>query len=329
MPELSVVIVSYNQKELLRRCISSVARETAVLSEIIVVDNGSSDMTCQMLLREFPTVRVICNNRNTGFAAAANRGICASVGEYVLVLNSDVECTGQAVATLMQFMEEHPKVAVLGPKLLNSDGTVQPCCYSSMGLSKSIAIASGLHDIVPFRFLERLQPQGVIRRVLDFPDHERIQFPDWFRGAVMMFRRKALAQAGNFDEGFFVYCEEIDLFYRIRRLGWQVAYTPEATFIHHGQGNLPLSNQRLARIFWESFFRFYGIYHSRQRLAWLRLLMFVGLCIKTVGELVRIAMGFSQSTGDFRGVGSLLLWQMRYYFGVFGNRRDHVISNAL
>ena len=321
MLDLSAVIVSYNQKDLVTRCISSLTRETIAPSEIIVVDNGSADKTCKMLAREFPAVRVICNTTNTGFGAAANQGIAAGRSTYVVLLNSDTEPTPQAVPVMMQFMYEHPKVAALGPKLLNSDGTLQPSCYSSMGLSKSIAIASGLHDIVPFRFLERLKPYGLIRRFFDFSNHEQIQFPDWFRGAVVMFRRKALEQTGAFDDDFFVYCEEIDLFYRLRRLGWQVAYTPDAAFIHHGQGNLPLSNQRMARIFWESFFRFYGKYHRPGRLAGLRLLMFTGLCIMVARTLVELALDLPHAAGNFRGVGFLLLWQLRYYLDALWNRR--------
>lgn len=306
MLDVSIVIINWNRKDLVRRCVASVLGESGVSLEVILVDNGSTDGSREMLASEFPEVRCIENASNRGFTVAANQGIAESRGRYVLVLNSDAEGTDGAVARMVRFVDAHPDVGALGCRLLNSDGSLQPSCYADMGVGKALAIASGLYDIMPFDLMGKLNPDGFVRRLFDLPDHDRPLFPDWFRGACMMFRRDALTQVGTFDEGFFLYCEEIDLFYRMRAEGWRIAYTPTASFFHHGRADVSMSDVRMVLTFWRSFLRLYEKHHKPHRLAALRVAMFAGTCIRVLGSLTDMAVGVDGAAADLRACGAIL-----------------------
>ena len=251
--DVSVVIVTWNTRELVRRCVRSVLERSGGVSlEATVVDNASTDGTCDTLCREFPDVRLIANETNVGFPSAANRGIVDARGRYVLLLNSDTEATPGALSEMVRFMDAHRDVAALGPRLVDRDGALQPSCYSNMNAWKTFAVAYGLADVMPYAQLERLSPRNVLRRIVDFPDHERVLYPNWFRGACMLLRGDAVRDVDGLDERFFVYFEEIDLFDRLREAGWTIAYLPTATFIHHGDVVIRMENPRLTLAFWES-----------------------------------------------------------------------------
>jgi GT2 family glycosyltransferase len=309
LTDLSVVVVTWNTKEMLRRCLRSVLSGTCGLAlEATVVDNGSSDGTVEMLADEFPSVRVIANGRNLGFAAAANQGIVSSGARYVLLLNADTECVGDAVPRMIDFMDERPKVAALGCKLVNPDGSIQPSCYSDASAWKALAIASALYDVLPFRLMERLNPDGLIRRIADFPDHETVLFPVWFRGACMMLRTDAVKQCGGFDEEFFTYFEETDLCYRLRTDGWQVAYTPRACFIHHGDTCLRYAYRQMTMRFWKSYFLLCEKHGPAGDLAKLRVAMLLGTLIKLMNTFLSLALGVKRAAERFRTCGALLKW---------------------
>ena len=229
--DLSIVIISWNVRELLRRCLDSIQESLkgekgkGLLVETIVFDNGSADGSADMVREDFPRVHLMESEVNLGFTKGNNLAIGQSEGCYILLLNPDTEVVGDALGTMMAYMESHPRVGALGPQLLNPDGTTQ----SSRRRFPTLATA----------FLEStvLQPwfQGsrILERyyLLDRPDDE-IQPVDWVVGAALLIRREALHQVGPLDEEFFMYSEELDWCYRLKAQGWEVVYLPTAQVVH-------------------------------------------------------------------------------------------------
>ncbi len=226
MPDLSVIIVNWNVRDLLRRCLHSIlASLPACQLEIIVVDNGSTDGSPEMVRTEFPQVHLMANPDNRGFTAANNQGLAVARGRYVLLLNPDTEVVGDALETLVAFADAHPDVGVVGPQLLNPDGTVQSSRRRFPTLATALLESTWLQPYAPRRLLARYY-------VLDRPDDE-VQDVDWVTGAALMARREAVEQVGPLDEGFFMYSEELDWCRRFRAAGWRVIYLPTARIIHH------------------------------------------------------------------------------------------------
>ena len=229
--DLSVVIISWNVRELLRRCLDSIQESLkgekgkGLLIETIVFDNGSADGSADMVREYLPWVHLMESEVNLRFTKGNNLAIGQSEGRYILLLNPDTEVVGDALGTMVAYMESHPRVGALGPQLLNPDGTTQ----SSRRRFPTLATA----------FLEStvLQPwfQGskILKRyyLLDRPDDE-IQPVDWAVGAALLIRREALHQVGPLDEEFFMYSEELDWCYRLKAQGWEVVYLPTAQVVH-------------------------------------------------------------------------------------------------
>lgn len=227
MPDLSILIVNWNVRDLLRRCLYSIlANLPSCQLEIIVVDNGSTDGSVEMVRMEFPQVCLIANPDNRGFPAANNQGLGIAQGRYVLLLNPDTEVVGNALETMVAFADAHPDVGVVGPQLLNPDGTVQSSRRRFPTLATAVFESTWLQPYAPRRLLERYY-------VLDRPD-DAIQDVDWVTGAALMARREAIEQVGPLDEGFFMYSEELDWCRRFRDAGWRVVYLPTAQVIHYG-----------------------------------------------------------------------------------------------
>ena len=230
--DLSIVIVSWNVRDLLRRCVGSVIESLStgkgerLSSQLIVVDNASSDGSVDMLQEEYPHVHLIVNDQNLGFTRGNNQGIAAGDGRYVLLLNPDTEVVGDALGEMVSHMEAHPRVGALGPQLLGSDGRVQ----SSRRRFPSLSTA-----FVESTFLQpRFSESGILGRyyVLDRDDDET-QDVDWLVGACLMMRGTTLKEAGPLDERFFMYSEEMDWCYRAKERGWRVVYLPTAQVVHH------------------------------------------------------------------------------------------------
>jgi hypothetical protein len=246
MVDLSIVIVSWNVRDLLRRCLLSVIRDQgavireqgsgtrdqgsgtshrSLITETIVVDNGSTDGSIEVMRGEFPTVRLIANTHNQGFPAANNQGLAVAQGRYVLLLNPDTEVVEDALATMVAFADGHPDVGVVGPQLLNPDGSVQSSRRRFPTLATAFFESTWLQPYAPRRLLERYY-------VLDRPD-DATQDVDWVKGAALLARREALERVGPMDEKFFMYSEELDWCRRFREAGWRVVYLPTAQVVHH------------------------------------------------------------------------------------------------
>ncbi|MGQ9492188.1 MAG: glycosyltransferase family 2 protein [Anaerolineae bacterium] len=227
--DLSIVIVNYNTRDLLRTCLRSVyASQGNFHYEVIVVDNCSSDSSVAMVRQEFPQVNLIASEINGGYAYANNLGLRQATGRYVLLLNPDTVLPPTALCDMLTFMEEHPDAGVAGPKLVLADGSLDLACRRSFPTL----------DVAFYRLvgLSKRYPHSprFNRYNLGYLDPDQMAEVDSVVGAFMMMRREALQQAGFLDERFFAYAEDIDLCYRIKvNHGWKVYYNPKVVVTHY------------------------------------------------------------------------------------------------
>ncbi len=225
--DLSIIIVSWNTRDLLAQCLESIAadvRQSPHLQvETWVVDNVSGDGTGQMVREQFPWVRLIENQQNVGFARANNQAIRESTGRYVLLLNPDTEVKPGALAALAQFMEVNLQVGAVGARILNPDNTLQTSCYPAPTLSR---------EFWRLFHLELLRPYGSYR-MADW-DLNEPRPVDALLGACLFLRRAALDRIGLLDETYFIFSEEIDLCYRLQKADWLLYWVPQAQVVHYG-----------------------------------------------------------------------------------------------
>jgi len=223
---LSVIIVNWNGRECLEGCLRSLLEETLGEMEVLVVDNASGDGSPEMVKRHFPGVSLIGFDRNLGFARAANEGVRQSRGEYILLLNPDTLILPGAIRGMVSFLEGHPRMGAVGPRLLNPDGSVQPSWGRFPGL-RSEAIVQ--------LYLYRLLPAGrpVGRRMPLFARLPGEPMPvDWVVGACLMTRRRVWEEVGPLCEEIFLYGEDLDWCWRVRQAGWSIGHLPQARVVH-------------------------------------------------------------------------------------------------
>lgn len=225
--KLSILIVNWNTRDLVIRCVNSIlAHVPTFLFEIIVVDNHSSDGSVEMLTNLFGPnrkIRVIQSLRNLGFARASNLAYKNSTGEYVFLLNPDTEILGEALKNLVSYMDENPGVGVLGPKLVNLDGSLQRSVRRFPGIFSSLLVFSGLHRFVhPRRYL------------MDDFTYQQVADVDQVMGAALLTRRSLVEKLGLFDENFYLWYEEVDYCKRVKAAGYAVRFYPQASVMHAG-----------------------------------------------------------------------------------------------
>jgi GT2 family glycosyltransferase len=222
--DLSIIIVSWNVENFLKKCLSSIYQNQGKLQlEVIVIDNNSSDQTCNLIQRAFPQVKLICNQSNRGFARACNQGLQQAKGEYYLLLNPDTEILGDCLPKMVEFMEKNPEVGLAGCQLLNSDGSRQPSVRNFPNFLVHFGMMFKLHHLISFtRYF-----------ALDF-DYHQPGDAEQLMGAFLMIRQKDKLKIGDFDEKYYLWFEEVDYCYRARQLGVKVVYTPDAKIIHYG-----------------------------------------------------------------------------------------------
>ncbi len=283
-PILSVVIVTWNVREDLRECLRSLFDNSgAVPMEVIVVDNASQDGTAEMVRAEFPQVHLIINEQNLGYTKANNQGIRASRGKYVLLLNPDTVVLPGAIEELVAFAESHPEVGIIGPKLLNPDGSIQRSARSLPDLGV------GLFRNTP---LGRLFPNNpFVRRYLltDF-GYDQVREVGWVSGAAMLIRREVLDKIGLLDERFWAYCEDVDLCWRAWQAGFKVVFNPLATIIHKiGRS----SDQRLVPSLIQhhkSMWLFYWKNYRSQYPFWMAPIIGMGILLRLLGAVLRVGV---------------------------------------
>ena len=221
MADVSVVVVTWNALPYVEQCLESVRGE-----DVVVVDNGSKDGTVALVRERFPEMRLI-EQENKGMGGGNNAGMRAADGRYFLLLNSDAWVVDDGLAQLVAFADAHPEAAVVGPKLLNTDGTLQRSARGEPTLWSLATEYLAIRKLAPHS--GRLNPlyRG------DF-DHDRVAEVDWLSGAALLVRREAADAVGLFDEDFFMFSEEVDWMTRFRRAGWKVLFYPDAEVVHVG-----------------------------------------------------------------------------------------------
>jgi N-acetylglucosaminyl-diphospho-decaprenol L-rhamnosyltransferase len=268
--DLSVCIVNWNTKDLLRGCLGSIYGQEWDLSlEVIVVDNASIDGSSTMVRQEFPQVGLIANSENLGFARASNQAFTQAHGRYVLVLNSDIAITPGALDSMVGFMERHPDVGMIGCELLNPDGSPQRSCWRGFP-SLSTAVADAL-------YLWRLAPSLAWdpARMWRQTDRRAPVEVDHLLGACMMVRRKVIAEVGGMNERLFLFLEDTEWCYRVRANSWKIYYLPSAQMIHFGQGSVHQNPEQTLPEQYRNFVWFYRTHTqpSAVRVAMLKLII--------------------------------------------------------
>jgi N-acetylglucosaminyl-diphospho-decaprenol L-rhamnosyltransferase len=239
--DLSVIIVNWNVRDLLRNCLNSLLASPGiawgdhngfgVCGEAIVVDNASSDGSAEMVAAVFPRVRLVTSPENLGFARGNNGAIPLSRGRYVLFLNPDTEVVGNALAAMVACMEDHPEIGVLGPELRYGDGSLQ----SSRRRFPTFMMALFESTPLAWHWPNNAWARRYHMDDVSIPTAESgvVQVVDWVVGAALLVRRATLDEVGGFDEGYFMYSEELDWCRRAVTAGWKVAYFAGAQIVHH------------------------------------------------------------------------------------------------
>jgi len=225
--KLSIIIVNYNTKNFLANCLSAIYKTPPSYPfELIVVDNASEDGVRKFLSDKFPKVRIIGNNYNVGFARANNQGLSKAKGECILFLNPDVVPKPEAIDKLVEFMMQHKDAGCVGGKLLNPDGSLQ---FSCRRFPTFFNVFFGRRSL-----LTKLFPNNRISKnfLLTDLDYNKVQKVDWVMGACMMTRKEVLERIGGFDEDYFLFVEDVDFCYRLRKANLSTYYLPDAQFFH-------------------------------------------------------------------------------------------------
>lgn len=246
--DLSIVILDYKSKGLVRQCVKTIKLFAPRCDfEIIVVDNASEQGTAAMVRREFPEVTMIESPRNLGYAAGNNLGLARAKGRYVLILNPDITVRPGAIEAMIAYMERHPDIGILGPRLMHPDGSVDESCYRFP------------EPMIPVYRRTPLGKSSAGRRALGRylmadHDHRANADVDWLLGAVLMVRREALAKVGPLDERYFLYFEDTDWCRRFWAAGYRVVYLAEVEMVHY--------HERLsAKSYWLT-----GLFHKATRI---------------------------------------------------------------
>jgi GT2 family glycosyltransferase len=263
--DLTVIIVSLNTRDLLAACLRTVFASAGVTFEVYVVDNGSRDGSADLVARDFPAVHLIRNDDNRGFAAANNIAIRRATGRQVLLLNPDTEIQPDTLQRMVRFMDAHNTVGICGPKIFFPDGRFQSCGYRFPTLLAEIRQSRNIGKL-----LRSVVGPEEPAEVKDVPFEA-----DWVDGACLMIRRNVIAQVGDLDEQYFLYAEELDWCFRVRKAGWTIYALPDISMVHHqGQSSAQMSDFSLAHLV-ETRLRYYQKNH--------------GLSIATLTSLVYLA----------------------------------------
>ncbi len=227
-PDVTVIIVNWNTKDYLRACLRSLPEGADGLSmQVVVVDNASGDGSVEMVRREFPRVEVIASEENLGFARGNNLALSRARGRYVFLLNPDAELTPGALTTMVRYMEEHPEVGVVGPRLNLPRGGIQGGAAGyDPSPSTVFNYSTFLYSIFPGKLKGLWLPKSMYRR--DGPVEV-----DWVSGAAMLVRREVVEQVGPMDDSLFMYAEDVEWCRRIRQSGWRVTVLPSVGVLHH------------------------------------------------------------------------------------------------
>jgi GT2 family glycosyltransferase len=280
---VSIIIVNWNTRDLLLQCLRSINENAGdVAHEVIVFDNGSSDGSADAVRQQFPNVKVIASEENIGFAAGNNRAAAEAKGEFLLFLNPDTVLLQGAVRKMVDFLVEHPEAGFVGPRLVGADGKIQ---ISSFGIFPS-PLEAAAHALR----IWRVAPRSRLARLFSPApaEGEKWVYTQHLLGACVLARRSALDQIGEMDEGFFLFLEETDLFYRAALSGWKTVYFSEVSVVHYGEQSMQSILDRTGGLYIRSYNRFcrkYGMDAIRR--ASINLFLILGILVEAVMGFVK------------------------------------------
>jgi N-acetylglucosaminyl-diphospho-decaprenol L-rhamnosyltransferase len=261
---MAICIVNYNTCDQLRSCLESVSGEDG--KEIIVIDNCSSDGSQEMVQAEFPTVLLKELEYNIGYGAAADLGISLSTSPYILLLNSDTLLQSGALDRLSEYLDENPKAGIVGPRLINQNGSLQPSCFpmpSPLQIFFDVSHINELIHQIPF----------VKEQSFRTWNHSHNRSVPWVQGAALAIRKEAYQAVGGFDKAFFMYYEETDLCRRMSNAGWETHFSPVTEIIHIGGASTHQIPAKMELQYWASLALFYRKHFSRLQLVEMVLLI--------------------------------------------------------
>ena len=292
-PSIDVVIVAYRSRELLRRCLESLDGYPAGFLRIVVVDNDSRDGTVELVRTEFPEVQVLESGTNVGFARATNAGIRVGHAPFVLALNPDTSVPTNVLERLLEVFNEHPDVGICGCRLVREDGSFDHASRRSF--------PTVLSSLGHFTGLGRRRSASARLAAYRAPDVDE-GVVDAVNGAFMLMRRAALDEVGLFDEGYWMYMEDLDLCYRFREAGWSTWYEPSVVASHaKGGSSGPVRSPRLNYAFHYGMFRFYRKHYARRSAAALNALVYAGIFAKLLVSWTRNGLRTSLPSVQRRG----------------------------
>ena len=248
-PQVAVVVVTFDSEATIEACLRSIAPAEA--AQVVVVDNASGDRSVEAARAALPGAELIASSTNEGFGRGVNRGIEATSAPYILVLNPDAVLQPGALPEIVRFAEEHPKAGLVGPRLLNADGSLQHSCFKLPSLRMAFY---GFFPLVPL-------DSSANGRYLS-SEYERPHPVEHLLGACVLVRRAAIDAVGPMDESFWMYFEETDWCRRMLMSGWQVLYTPSATVVHLGAHSTSREPERMSAAFHHSQARYFRKHHG-------------------------------------------------------------------
>jgi N-acetylglucosaminyl-diphospho-decaprenol L-rhamnosyltransferase len=311
---LSTIVVSWNTVEVTLRCLDALYAATpdGLAAEVIVVDNASSDGSADAVERAFPAVSVIRRSENGGFARANNEGIAGARGRFLLLLNSDAMPAPGAIERLLGHLQTHPACGMVAPQLRNGDGSLQASCWRFPRWDTAALEALYLYRLMPRR------KRGE-RLLAGYWEHDVARPVDWVMGAAMLVRRAVVDAVGGLDERCFMFGEDLEWCWRIRRAGWEVHYEPAAQVVHlGGQSSRQRYGDSEARVKHEAYYHFCRRNLGRGHTAALR-------TINGAGALLRLGLfqtrRLLQPSHEWRPALELYRTALRAHLGV----RDAVL----
>jgi GT2 family glycosyltransferase len=277
---VDVAVVTHNTRDLVLECLQSLWDQEG-LGRVVLVDDGSTDGTVAAVRERFPEVELLADGANRGYGAAANAAIEACASPAVLLLNSDTRLEPGSLVRLRRHLEGNPSAAVVGPRLLNADGSLQPSCFPFPSPRTAFLGETGLGYFVRF--------VPVLRRTnLRTWRHDKARTVPWVRGAALMIRREPFLRVGGFDTAFYMYFEEVDLALRLARAGWSVQFSPVASVYHVGGASTEQQRAEMRVRYYASMERFY-LRHRRPWERWvLRAILAGTMAFRLVRDRMRL-----------------------------------------
>ena len=273
--DVTVIIVSWNNEAIIKDCITSVLNQNYEGIEIIVVDNNSADNGVELISKEFSQVKLIANKENQGFAKANNQAIRQSQGKYVLLLNPDVIMSPSSLKRMVSFMETHQDTGVCGCKILNKVGQLMWSCGHFPTL---------VSEFFELALLSRFFPGNRLtgKYLMSYWDHESVKEVDWLTGACLLASRKVIQEADLLNESYFLYSEDMDLCFQIKKNGHKIFYIPDVSVMHHQGASSNQDYERNYAQIYKSRYVFFSNNFGPLQAFLLRIIVIIGFIIRLI-----------------------------------------------